>query len=91
MAFYATRDTNPERWYPLGAGGTPQKFNDLPEQYRKNVDVEPPFDRQRGDTPAMSEQDIKDVVAYLNTLTDGFVPPAKTRQAAAAGARHVNQ
>jgi cytochrome c peroxidase len=89
VAFYATRDTNPERWYPLAADGTVLKFNDLPEQYRKNLDVEAPFDRQRGDAPAMSEQDIKDVVAYLNTLTDGFVPPGKTRATAALTARPV--
>lgn len=83
VSFYATRDTNPERWYPRGADGEVQKFNDLPEQYRKNIDVEPPFDRQRGDNPAMSDDEVKDLVAYLNTLTDGFTPPGKTREAAA--------
>jgi cytochrome c peroxidase len=75
VAFYATRDTDPERWYPRAADGTVQKFNDLPEKYRGNIDVEAPFDKKRGDNPAMSEQDIKDIVAYLNTLTDGYVPP----------------
>jgi cytochrome c peroxidase len=85
VAFYATRDTNPELWYPLGADGTVQKFNDLPPQYRKNIDVEAPFDRHRGDSPAMSDADINDVVAYLNTLTDGFVPPGQMRAAAATG------
>jgi cytochrome c peroxidase len=37
------------------------------------VDTEAPFDRRPGDRPAMSEADIEDIVAFLNTLTDGFV------------------
>jgi hypothetical protein len=32
----------------------------------------------------MSEQDIKDVVAYLNMLTHGLVPAGTTREAVAA-------
>ena len=35
VAFYATRDTNPERWYPNG-----EKFDDLPPALHGNVDVE---------------------------------------------------
>jgi cytochrome c peroxidase len=84
VAFYATRDTNPERWYPLGADGKAQKFNDLPGQYRGNIDAEPPFDKKQGEQPAMSAQDITDIVAYLGTLTDGYVAPSR---AAAASCR----
>ncbi len=85
VAFYATRDTNPERWYPLAADGTVLKFNDLPEQYRGNIDVEPPFNKKRGERPAMSDQDVKDIVAYLNTLTDGYDPrPCQLASRAAA-------
>jgi len=84
VAFYATRDTNPERWFPRGPDGKPQKFDDLPPQYRDNVNMEPPFGRQPGGQPAMSEQDISDIVAFLQTLTDGFTPP---RVAATAVAR----
>jgi cytochrome c peroxidase len=29
-----------------------------------------PFDRKPGDKPAMAAQDIKDIEAFLNTLTD---------------------
>ena len=72
VAFYATRDTNPEKWYPLGADGAPLKFDDLPVAFRRNIDVEPPFGGKPGDTPAMSEADVADVVAFLRTLTDGF-------------------
>jgi cytochrome c peroxidase len=34
VAFYATRDSNPARWYPAG-----MKFDDLPALHRGNVDV----------------------------------------------------
>lgn len=72
VAFYATRDTNPERWYPSSPDGKVRKFDDLPERYHGNIDVEPPFDRKRGDAPALSPEDIADIVAFLKTLTDGF-------------------
>ena len=57
VAFYATRDTNPERWYPRGADGSVAKFNDLPEKYHDNVNVkEVPYDRRLGQRPRLSEQ-----------------------------------
>ena len=73
VRFYAQRDTHPERWYPRAGDGSVLKFDDLPASYRGNVDTEAPFDRRPGDRPAMSEADIEDIVAFLNTLTDGFV------------------
>ena len=73
VRFYAQRDTDPERWYPRAGDGSVLKFDDLPASYRGNVDTEAPFDRRPGDRPAMSEADIEDIVAFLNTLTDGFV------------------
>ncbi len=72
VRFYAERDTQPQKWYPRGAAGQPVKFDDLPPQYRGNVDSQAPFDRHPGDRPALSEADIKDIVAFLNTLTDGY-------------------
>lgn len=74
VAFYATRDTDPGRWYPRGSEGRILQFNDLPEQYRANLNTEPPFDRHPGDPPALTEQDIDDIVAFLGTLTDGYRP-----------------
>jgi cytochrome c peroxidase len=74
VRFYAERDTRPQKWYPRGANGVTLKFDDLPAQYRDNVDTQAPFDRRLGDQPALSEADIKDVVAFLNTLTDGYRP-----------------
>lgn len=72
VAFYATRDTSPEHWYPVDASGHVHKFDDLPRPYFENVNVEPPFDRKPGDPPALSEQEIDDIVAFLRTLTDDF-------------------
>jgi cytochrome c peroxidase len=72
VAFYAERDTNPEKWYPRDADGTVRKFDDLPREYWPNVNVEPPFDRHLGDKPALTDQEIDDIVAFLQTLTDGY-------------------
>lgn len=73
VAFYVRRDTNPEEWYPTGADGVVQKFNDLPPQYRKNVNTsEVPYNRQPGMAPALSPGEIDDVVKFLGTLTDGY-------------------
>jgi cytochrome c peroxidase len=66
VAFYATRSTNPDRWYPHGA-----EFDDLPEPYRRNVNtVAFPYNRREGDPPAMDDADIDAIVAFLQTLTD---------------------
>ena len=76
VAFYATRDTDPARWYPRRADGTIDKFDDLPQRYRANINNEPPFGGKPGDKPALSDNDIDDIVAFLNTLTDGYRPAA---------------
>jgi cytochrome c peroxidase len=72
VAFYATRDTEPGRWYPT-VGGVVQKFNDLPAAYRGNVNQQAPFGQLPGQAPRLSPQQVQDVVAFLRTLTDGFV------------------
>ena len=72
VAFYVDRDTDPGKWYPRDAAGRVQKFDDLPQPYRDNVDMEPPFGGRPGDPPALSPSEIDDVVAFLNTLTDGY-------------------
>lgn len=75
VRFYVTRDTNPERWYPTGPDGVVQKFNDLPPEYRKNVNTsEAPYNRQPGMAPALDETEIADLVQFLGTLTDGYRP-----------------
>ena len=55
VRFYAERDTTPQKWYPRGKNGVTLKFDDLPIQYRDNVDTLAPFDRRLGDQPALSE------------------------------------
>ncbi len=73
LTFYVQRDTNPEKFYPVDANGRVNKFDDLPPQYRGNVNTrEAPYDRHRGDAPALSDAEIDDVVTFLNTLTDGY-------------------
>jgi cytochrome c peroxidase len=75
VGFYVRRDTNPEEWYPLGANGLPDKFNDLPAEYKANANVtEVPYNRHEGDAAALSASEIDEVVAFLNTLTDGYQP-----------------
>jgi cytochrome c peroxidase len=74
MDFYNLRDTDPASIYPVTAGGKVDKFDDLPPRYRGNADtVDPPFDRTVGDPPAMSQQDEADIIAFLGTLTDGYM------------------
>jgi cytochrome c peroxidase len=72
VEFYVTRDTSPERWYPL-VDGQPLKFNDLPAELRGNVNTsEVPYDRAPGEEPHLSSAEIDQLVAFLNTLSDGF-------------------
>ena len=70
VAFYATRDTLPARWFPAGV-----KFDDLPARYRVNVDVDtPPYQRRPRQQPQLSNSEIDDIVEFLYTLTDGYRP-----------------
>jgi cytochrome c peroxidase len=79
IEFYVQRDTNLEKWYPLDENGVPQKFNDVPALLARNVNQsEVPYNRHPGEAPALSESEIDDVVAFLNTLTDGYDPVTNT-------------
>ena len=79
IRFYVRRDTNPEQFYPRDASGAAQKFNDMPLPLMRNVNtVEVPYDRHRGDAPALSDSEIDDLIAFLNTLTDGYDPSTDT-------------
>lgn len=73
VRFYAERDTQPQKWYPRSKDGATLRFDDLPAAYRGNVDTQPPFGGRAGDRASLGEADIADIVAFLNTLTDGFV------------------
>ncbi len=66
VRFYATRSTTPSEWYGKGPA-----FNDIPAAMRGNMNiVANPFSRPLGSTPAMTEDEIDAVVAFLGTLTD---------------------
>ena len=74
VAFYVQRDSAPEKWYPRRPDGSIDKFNDLPKEFRQNINTGAPF----GPRPALTDAEINDVVAFLGTLTDGYQPsPAK--------------
>jgi cytochrome c peroxidase len=65
LAFYNFRDTKPEMVYHGAALAD-----------RRNLDtVDAPFSRRRGQQSPMTDQEMRDVVAFLRTLTDGYVAP----------------
>ena len=75
LDFYAWRDVDPGRIYPRGKDGRVAQYDDIPEQYRANVDrIDPPFDRHKGEAPAMTTAEERDIIAFLRTLTDGYEP-----------------
>lgn len=72
MHFYVERETSPEKWYPY-KNGRVAKYNDIPIDWHANVDItDAPFDRRYGEPAALSEAEIKDIIAFLKTLTDGY-------------------
>jgi cytochrome c peroxidase len=75
LDFYNFRDTDPQKVYPRAPNGTVRKYDDIPARFQANIDVvDPPFDRHLGETPAMAAQDETDIIAFLQTLTDGYKP-----------------
>ena len=79
VSFYATRNTDPKRWY--GPQGVP---DDLPQAYLGNIIRDRvPFNRLPSAGPALTAREIDDVVAFLRTLSD-TVPAAPTAPVPAA-------
>jgi len=73
LDFYGNRDLHPGRFYGHDAAGHVIPYDDLPARYRANVDkVDAPFDRRSGDEPALTRAQMRDVIAFLDTLTDGY-------------------
>jgi cytochrome c peroxidase len=71
VAFYATRATDPYRWYKSHV-----KFEDVPPRFRDQVNVNSiPYNRREGDAPALDEADVDAIVAFLRTLTDAQFRP----------------
>ena len=66
IAFYATRDTDPKRWY-----GTTKPLGGVHPSLRPHVNRdEVPYGQKPGEQARLSEQDIDDLLAFLHTLTD---------------------
>jgi len=73
MAFYNDRNTAPEKFHPKGPDNKVRKYDDLPPRFHANIDnTDAPFDRKFGDKPAMTDQDMRDIIAFLKTLNDGY-------------------
>jgi len=81
VAFYSTRDTAPERWYPSG------KFDDLPEAYHQFVNTDFAPYSTVGGVPRLDEADIDALVAFLRALTDAEFQVASVEDAAPTGQR----
>jgi cytochrome c peroxidase len=76
LQFYVRRDTHAAQWYRT-VGGRVDKFDDLPQARRGNVDsIDAPLTRSAGQQPLWNEAQIDDVIAFLATLTDRDVIPA---------------
>ncbi len=70
LHFYVERDTSPPKWYPHATGR--QVFDDLPGELQDNVNRRnAPMTNRRGGRPVWSDADVRDVVAFLETLSDG--------------------
>jgi cytochrome c peroxidase len=66
----AAQQGNVDEEVPLGSGSTPPG-NDNATTLGEGVSPRAP-----GSAPAMSEQDMADLVCFLSTLSDGYQPPA---------------
>ncbi|HEX3865355.1 MAG TPA: cytochrome c peroxidase [Gemmatimonadaceae bacterium] len=79
LRFYVDRDSHPEKWYPRSHTGV-DRFDDLPAGLRSNVDtIDLPLARRRGQPPLWSEAEIDDVIAFLETLNDGYRAADRTQ------------
>jgi cytochrome c peroxidase len=92
MHFYVERDLLPEKYFPVNPDGSVHKFDDLPAGYPVNIDRDPPLDRDPGAVPALTEPEIDDVIAFLQTLTDDdvVVGAATARSAVARSSAAVD-
>jgi cytochrome c peroxidase len=71
LRFYVRRDTDPKLFYPASPTGAVEKFNDLPNSLRGNIDViDEPLTRNEGAPPVWNDAEIDDVIAFLQTLND---------------------
>jgi len=73
LDFYNLRSVAPEKIYPHDAQGRVRVYDDLPGAYKANVDTaDAPFNRRVGEPAPLTVQDIRDIIAFLHTLDDGY-------------------
>ena len=76
LRFYVQRDTDSALFYPQDTNGNVHKFDDLLAALAGNVNTsEVPYDRRAGEAPRLTEAELDDLEAFLNTLTDGYSLP----------------
>jgi cytochrome c peroxidase len=66
VRFHFERDRNPAKWYRTQSGAQDSKYNDLPNQFRGNIERGRPFTGNY----VPSNTDIADIIAFLKTLND---------------------
>jgi cytochrome c peroxidase len=75
VGFYNFRAAEPARVYRRGNDTDRYQTDDIPASYAGNIDTsDAPFARLRGGEPPLTEQQMRDIVAFLGTLTDGYHP-----------------
>ncbi len=89
LEFYVERDLHPEKYYSRNADGSVHQYDDLPPGIPVNVDRDAPLDRKPGDAPALNDEEIDDLIAFLKTLTDADAA-AVNGGAAQAGAAQAD-
>ena len=62
VAFYSERDRKPDKW-------------PVPPEVRNNIQTTAPFGGKPGDPPSLTDPEIDDIVAFLQTLTDRPAQP----------------
>ena len=87
LDFYNFSVAQPQQIYPRGPNGQVEIFDDLPKQYRANIDrSDPPFDKRAGEKPPLSHAEEQDIIAFLKTLNDGYGQPPVTLASAGSTA-----
>ena len=67
VRFHFERDTQPAKYYRQANGAADRAYNDVPAQYLPNI----ARGKQFSGSYSPTDGDIKDLVAFLKTLTDG--------------------
>jgi hypothetical protein len=63
-------------WYGRDARGRARRYDDLPRELHGNVNTEPPFAPLPGNRARLDAAEIADLLAFLETLSDGYAQAA---------------